>query len=250
LQKHTKFVITAKKAPTNMTDTYTDADTKNSSLKNEGLAEGYTNKRKCVARNATIARKKLTTHIAKNDPMSLLMFSRKKQMVISKKTIPNKPLIVSFFPFIAMLKNTSFLLYGNKFFNFCQPNFPTFYPQVQHPQKQEISPCIMNNEPTLSLTNEEMVHITPSQQNELSALLRTKTKKKELAQASGENEKETRAKTERLGKIPPLQERKLPKAHSTKIREKARDEAKKKRVDTRRNKRKDWRLGGRHHCGK
>ena len=41
----------------------------------------------------------------------------------------------------------------------------------------------MNNAPTLSLNNEEMsyTHITPSQQNELSVLLRTKTTQKEIA---------------------------------------------------------------------
>jgi IS30 family transposase len=41
----------------------------------------------------------------------------------------------------------------------------------------------MNNVSPLSLTNEEMpyTHITPSNQNELSALLRTKTKQKEIA---------------------------------------------------------------------
>lgn len=45
----------------------------------------------------------------------------------------------------------------------------------------------MDNEPPLSLTNTEMsyAHLTASQQNELSVLLRTDTKKKEIARLLG-----------------------------------------------------------------
>jgi IS30 family transposase len=47
----------------------------------------------------------------------------------------------------------------------------------------------MNNEPTLSLTNEEMsyTHITPSNQNELSVLIRAGTKQKDIARLLGKH---------------------------------------------------------------
>ena len=65
----------------------------------------------------------------------------------------------------------------------CQYKEPRFFPEVQHPPKQETSSCIMINEPTLTLKNEEMsyIHITPANQNELAVLLRTKTKQKDIA---------------------------------------------------------------------
>jgi transposase, IS30 family len=54
---------------------------------------------------------------------------------------------------------------------------------VQHPLKKDIPVGIMDNTQLLPLTNNEMSykHITASQRNELSALLRVKTKQKEIA---------------------------------------------------------------------
>ena len=64
-----------------------------------------------------------------------------------------------------------------------QVQVPTFYPQVQHPLKKDIPLGIMDNTQLLPLTNNEMSykHINASQRNELSVLLRTKTKQKEIA---------------------------------------------------------------------
>jgi IS30 family transposase len=60
---------------------------------------------------------------------------------------------------------------------------PTFYPQVQHELKKDTSSDIMDNTQLLPLTDNEMpyTHITASQRNELSALLRVKTKQKDIA---------------------------------------------------------------------
>lgn len=60
---------------------------------------------------------------------------------------------------------------------------PTFYPQVQHSLKKDTSLGIMENTQLLPLTLNEMSykHITSSQRNELSALLRVKTKQKDIA---------------------------------------------------------------------
>ncbi len=65
----------------------------------------------------------------------------------------------------------------------CQYGIPTFYPQVQHPLKKDIPVGIMDNIQLLPLTTNEMSykHITSSQRNELSALLRVKMKQKEIA---------------------------------------------------------------------
>ncbi len=54
---------------------------------------------------------------------------------------------------------------------------------MQHPLKKDISIGIMDNTQLLSLTNNEMsyAHITASQRNELSALLRVKMKQKEIS---------------------------------------------------------------------
>jgi IS30 family transposase len=64
-----------------------------------------------------------------------------------------------------------------------QPQSPAFYPQVQHRLKKDTSCSIMNNTQLLPLTTKEMSyqHITSSQRNELSVLLRAKTKQKEIA---------------------------------------------------------------------
>ena len=58
-----------------------------------------------------------------------------------------------------------------------------FYPQVQHELKKDTSSDIMDNTQLLPLTRNEMpyTHITASQRNELSALLRVKTKQKYIA---------------------------------------------------------------------
>lgn len=63
---------------------------------------------------------------------------------------------------------------------FMQLFYPTFCPQVQHPIEKGVSIGIMEK---LPLTNNEMphTHINSSQRSELSALLRTKTKQKEIA---------------------------------------------------------------------
>jgi len=60
---------------------------------------------------------------------------------------------------------------------------PTFYPQVQHPFKKDIPIGIMENTQPLPLIDNEMPykHINSSQRNELSVLLRTKAKQKEIA---------------------------------------------------------------------
>ena len=60
---------------------------------------------------------------------------------------------------------------------------PTFYPQVQHKLKKDISVCIMENTQLLPLNDNEMPykHISSSNRNELSALLRAKTKQKDIA---------------------------------------------------------------------
>jgi IS30 family transposase len=65
----------------------------------------------------------------------------------------------------------------------CQSPIPTFYPQVQHPLKKDIPLGIMENTQLLPLTDNEMsyTHITASQRNELSALLRANAKQKEIA---------------------------------------------------------------------
>lgn len=64
--------------------------------------------------------------------------------------------------------------------NTCQWQKATFYPQVQHTGKKDISSGIMGSESPLPLTNKEMpyTHITPSQRNELSVLIRTNTPQK------------------------------------------------------------------------
>lgn len=71
----------------------------------------------------------------------------------------------------------------------CQIGRPTFYPQVQHWDEKETAIGIMDNTLILPLTDKEMFynHIAASQRNELSVLLRTKIKQKDIAKILKKN---------------------------------------------------------------